>query len=88
MNYYPRVYEERLNADNPGNFDRNDPGRIQENTNVNPRNTGAIGQRNLPRNDNSNDLAFERNVGEETNLQGNANQNNRSKIRKEINEIY
>ena len=39
-------------------------------------------------NDNSNDLALERNVGEETNLSGNSNERKVTKIKKEINEIY
>ena len=50
-------------------------GRMQENINRdNQINTRAINQGNILRNDNSNDLAFERNEGEEPYLFGDANE--------------
>ena len=46
MNYYLTVFEERLNT----NPNRNDPGRMQENTNRdNQINTRAISQGNILR---------------------------------------
>lgn len=85
MNYYLTVFEERLNT----NPNRNDPGRMQENTNRdNQINTRAINQGNILRNDNSIDLKFERNEGEEPNLSGDANERKSFKKFGDINEIY
>ena len=85
MNYYLTVFEERLNT----NPNRNDPGRMQENTNRdNQINTPAINQGNILRNDNSIDLKFERNEGEEPNLSGDANERKSLKKLGDINEIY
>ena len=85
MNYYLTVFEERLNT----NSNRNDPGRMQENTNRdNQINTRAINQGNILRNDNSIDLEFERNEGEEPNLSGDANERKSLKKFGDINEIY
>lgn len=85
MNYYLTVFEERLNT----NPNRNDPGRMQENTNRdNQINTRAINQGNILRNDNSIDLKFERNEGEEPNLSGDANERKSLKKLGDINEIY
>lgn len=85
MNYYLTVFEERLNT----NPNRNDPGRMQENTNRdNQINTPAINQGNILRNDNSIDLKFERNEGEEPNLSGDANERKSLKKFGDINEIY
>lgn len=85
MNYYLTVFEERLNT----NPNRNDPGRMQENTNRdNQINTPAINQGNILRNDNSIDLKFERNEGEEPKLSGDANERKSLKKFGDINEIY
>ena len=85
MNYYLTVFEERLNT----NPNRNDPGRMQENTDRdNQINTPAINQGNILRNDNSIDLKFERNEGEEPNLSGDANERKSLKKFGDINEIY
>lgn len=85
MNYYLTVFEERLNT----NPNRNDPGRMQENTNRdNQINTPAINQGNILRNDNSIDLKFERNEGEEPKLSGDANERKSLKKLGDLNEIY
>ena len=85
MNYYLTVFEERLNT----NPNRNDPGRMQENTNRdNQINTPAINQGNILRNDNSIDLKFERDEGEEPKLSGDANERKSLKKLGDLNEIY
>lgn len=64
-------------------------GRMQEKINRdNQINTRAINQGNILRNDNSIDLKFERNEGEEPNLSGDANERKSLKKFGDINEIY
>ena len=74
---------------NQENNNRNNLGRQMENNNRNnPRMNGAIIQRNILRRVNPNDLVYENNGNEETNLSGNSSQSDQTKNCKKINKLF